>query len=131
MNFRTTLLLLVLAAGGGAAYYYRAPIAARLGRAPRSADATPDTLFILRNLRPDTITRVEVTHDGNTVELVREGKAWSLPGGWPTRGPEVQELIDLLTGLDSRFDPIPVGGGTDLHPYGLDPSQKPVRVTLT
>src|SRR6266550_1616659 len=105
MNFRTTFLLLVLAAGGGAAYWYQEDIAARLGHAPRSADATPDTLYILRRIRPDNVLRVEVARPGgDAVELVREGKAWSLPGGWPTRGPEVQELIDLLTGLGSRFE---------------------------
>src|SRR4051812_45377595 len=125
MNFRTTLILLLLAAGGGAAYLYRD----RFGDASRHAE-TPTTLAILRGIRPDAITRIEVTHDGETVELTREGKAWSLPGGWPSRGPEVQELVDKLAGLDSRFDPIPVGDGA-LHAYGLDPSQKPVRVTLT
>jgi hypothetical protein len=130
MNLRTTLLLILLAVGGAAAYVNRDAIAARLGHAPRTAES-PSTLYILRNIRPDSITRVDVSQDGQTVELVREGKAWSLPGGWPTRGPEVQELIDKLTGLDSRFDPIPVGTGSDLHPYGLDPLQKPVGVTLT
>ena len=131
MNFRTTLLLLVLAAAGGAAYWYRDALAAKLGYGPPSADATPGTLYILRRIRPESITRVEVAKDGNTVELVRNGKTWNLPGGWATRGPEVQELIDLITGLDSRFEPIPVGGDKDLQPYGLAESQKPVAVTLT
>jgi hypothetical protein len=131
MNFRTTFLLLILAAGGGAAYWYRGPLAAKLGYAPASADATPDTLYILRRIRPDDIKRIEVTRDGNTVDLVREGKAWNLPGGWPTRGPEVTELVDLLTGLDSRFEPISAGGDSDLTPYGLDKKQKPIAVTLT
>jgi Domain of unknown function (DUF4340) len=131
MNFRTTLLLLVLAAGGGAAYWYRHDIAARLGHAPPSADATPDALYILRRIRPESISRIEVSRDGNTVELVREGKAWTLPGGWPTRGPEVQDLVDLLTDLDSRFEPMHVGADTDLSPYGLAPAQKPVAVTMT
>src|SRR6516162_3936297 len=98
MNFRTTLLLLILVAGGGTAFWYRDTLAAKLGYAPASADATPGTLYILRRIQPNDITRIEVNHNGNTVELVREGKAWNLPGGWPTRGPEVQELIDLLTG---------------------------------
>ncbi len=131
MNFRTTLLLLVLAAVGGTAFWYRDTVAAKLGYTPQAADSAPDTLYILRRIRPDAITGVEVSHNGNTVELVREGKAWNLPGGWPTRGPEVQELIDVLTGLDSRFEPIPVGGNTDLTPFGLDAKQNPFSVTLT
>jgi hypothetical protein len=128
MNLRTTLLLLVLAAGG-AAYWFRDAVSARLGYTATAAD-TPDTLYILRRIRPDSITRVEVNSDGKKLELVREGKTWSLPGGWPTRGPEVQELVDLLTGLDSRFEPIRISGDTDLTPYGLAASQKPVAVTV-
>src|SRR5207302_9251278 len=64
------------------------------------------------------------------VELVRSGQAWNLPGGWPTRGPEVRELMAVVAGLDTRFAPIPVAGDADLKPYGLDASQKPVKVTV-
>ena len=132
MNFRTTIVLLILAAGGGTAYWYRDSLAAKLGYAPpASADGKPGTLYILRRIRPDAITRIAVTRDGKTLDLVRKGKAWNLPGGWPTRGPEVQELVDLMTGLDSRFEPISVGSNSDLTPYGLDKKQKSVEVTLT
>jgi hypothetical protein len=131
MNFRTTLILLALAVGGGAAYWYRDALAARLGHAHPAADVTPDAISKGRLIRPDAITRIEVAHAGRTVELVREGKVWSLPGGWPTRGPEVQQLIDLLTGLDSRFEPIPVHSDTELPAYGLDKSQQPTSVAIT
>jgi hypothetical protein len=120
MNFRTTLLLLVLAVGGGFAYWYFDRPAARPTRTESAL--SPE---------PKSITRIEIAKDGKTVDLVRDGNAWSLPGGWPTRRPEVQELVDLLTGLESRFEPIPVSEGEDLTQYGLDKSQKPITVTVT
>jgi hypothetical protein len=131
MNLRTTFLLLLLAAGAAAALYYQDALVARFGAAPRPAGADSPTLAILENaFRPSRLVRVEV-ENGGRVELVRTGKAWSLPGGWPTRGPEVRELVDLLAGLSSRFEPIHAGDAADLKPYGLDESQKPVRVTVT
>lgn len=131
MNFRTTILLLILAAGVGTAYWFRHDIASSLGYAPRSPDATPDSLFILRRVKPDHITAIQIGDESNGLKLVRDGKSWSLPGGWPVRAVESQELVDLLTGLNSRFEAIAVGNGADLKPYGLDPSQKPIPVVMT
>src|SRR5689334_8074259 len=128
MNFRTTLLLILLAAGGGAALYYQDTLAAKLGFAPPPAGAGSPTLEVIEaghSFRPDALQRIEITNGGTRVELVRSGQAWNLPGGWPTRGPEVRELVDVIAGLDTRFAPIPVAGDADLKPYGLDAAQKP------
>src|SRR5262245_16924168 len=127
MNLRTTLLLLLLTAGGAAAFVFQDDIASRFGTtAP--VTASTETTGVLNALSPDTLTRVEITHNGQQVVLERQGKGWTLPGGWPVRVPEVRDLVNLLTGLRSRF--IPVKLSDDLKPYGLDDSQKPVRVTI-
>src|SRR5207245_231152 len=127
MNLRTTLLLLLLAAAGGAAFVFQDDIAGRFGTTP-SATASTETTGVLNALTPEALTRVEVAYNGTQVVLERQGKGWTLPGGWPTRTPEVRDLLNALTGLHSRFVPVPLGG--DLTPYGLDDSQKPVRISL-
>ncbi|HTK76898.1 MAG TPA: DUF4340 domain-containing protein [Gemmataceae bacterium] len=127
MNLRTTLLLLLLTAGGAAAFVFQNDIASRFGT-NTSTTANSETTGVLNALSPDTLTRVDITHDGQQVVLERQGKGWTLPGGWPARVPEVRDLVNVLTGLHSRF--VPVKLGDDLKPYGLDESQKPVRVTI-
>src|SRR5207302_6018353 len=127
MSLRTTLLLLLLTAGGAAAFVFQDEISARFGRSS-SPTASTETTGVLNALSPDTLTHVEVNHPGNQVVLERQGKGWTLPGGWPARIPEVRDLLHMLTGLHSRF--VPVRLGDDLKPYGLDESQKPVRVTI-
>src|SRR5207244_537710 len=37
------------------------------------------------------------------------GDTWVMPGNWPTRPTEVRQLVDLLSSLRSRFEPIPLG----------------------
>src|SRR5207247_10588875 len=108
MNLRTTILLLLLTAGGAAAFLFQDNITSRFSTtAP--ATASTETTGVLNALSPDDLTRVEVTHNGSQVVLERQGKGWTLPGGWPARVPEVRELIALLTGLHSRFVPVKLG----------------------
>src|SRR5207244_7506474 len=57
------------------------------------------------------------------------GGEWTLPGKWPARKAEVDELVHLLTNLRSRFVPIPVRDPADLKSYGLD--QPPATVTVS
>lgn len=127
MNLRTTFLLLLLTAGGAAAFVFQNDIAARFGWSTSATEST-ETTRVLNALSPDTLNRVEVKHNGDQVVLERQGKGWTLPGGWPARVPEVRDLLNVLTGLHSRFVPVPLSD--DLKPYGLDESQKPVRVTI-
>src|SRR5262245_41990755 len=133
MNLRTTLVLLVVAALGGAAWYMLPEIAPRLGLSPRNGESasagSPDVLE--NQLTRDKIRRIKVEANGDPIELEQTASgAWALPGKWPTRKAEAEELIALITGLHSRFRVIPLTADIDLKPYGLDPSQKPVKVTV-
>ena len=112
MNLRTTLLLLVLAAGGGALWYFHDEIALRLGYAPPPPNAAKiPTFTALRDaFDPARVSRIDIRVPGQPVVLERRGKSWSLPGGWPTRGPEVAQVVDLVSGLTSRFEAVPLTG---------------------
>src|SRR5205807_3561275 len=48
------------------------------------------------------------------------GGEWTMPGKWPTRKPEVEQLVALLIGLQSRFAPIAIDDPADFAAYGLD-----------
>src|SRR5687768_7834905 len=99
MNLRTTLLMLGLAAGGGAGLYFHNELAARFGAESRPVVTGAGSAGTLAALAPDRLHRIEITHGDQSVVLERHGAGWTLPGGWPTRGPEVQELVALLDGL--------------------------------
>jgi hypothetical protein len=56
-------------------------------------------------LTPDNLTRIEVLRNGKvryTLECDADG-AWSLPGKWPVRTVEVNQLVKTLTQQRSRF----------------------------
>jgi hypothetical protein len=125
MNFKTTLTLALLVAVGAISWLVYA--------ARKPAAAASETLAVLENeLRPEQVSRIEVAHGDNPLVLERgAGAEWTLPGKWPTRRPEVEQLVGLITGLRSRFAPVPLTGDPpDLKAYGLDPSQNPVLVTV-
>src|SRR5262249_43578189 len=62
--------------------------------------------------------------------LERTGDAWVMEGNWPTRAAEVAHLIEVLTTLKSRFEPIRTeGDGADLH--GTDRPAVEVTVETT
>lgn len=125
MNLKTTLALLILTVAGGISWLL-------LGVA-RPITPPSETQSVLENvLRPDQVTHIEVDHGGQHLVLDRAaGGDWTMPGNWPTRGPEVKQLVDLVTDLRSRFKPTPLTGDPpDLKPFGLDPSQGPVAVTV-
>src|SRR4051812_6087253 len=114
MNWKTTLVLAVLAVAGGASWYFLAP--------PPPSQARSATLAVLEDqLTRDRLTRVEIRRPGGAVVLEKgAGGEWSLPGKWPVRTREAEQLLDTLTGLRSRFDPEPMGNPPDLTRYGLD-----------
>jgi hypothetical protein len=133
MNFKTTLVLLVLTAVGGVTWFYWEKVAPHVGLAPKAANpngaGSPE---VLEKLARDKIRSVKIQNGAETVvlEKTREG-TWALPGKWPTRKAEAEELIDQLGKLHSRFAVIPFDGpDQDLKPFGLDPSQNPVSVTI-
>jgi hypothetical protein len=124
MNFKTTLVLLMLAVAGGALFWLGIP---QLSRPTPGSDA--GTLSFLTDLTPERLRRVDVQSGTEHVTLERgPGGDWSLPGKWPTRKLEVEGLIHVLTGLESRFAPLPLHETTPLDPYGL--AQPPVLITL-
>lgn len=122
MNWKTTLVLAVLAAAGGASWYFLAPGA--------TEQTTSVTLAVLdKELTRDRLTRIEIQRpDGSVVLEKGAGGEWSLPGKWPVRRKEVEELLDTLTGLRSRFVPEPLGSPPDLKRYGLDREPLVVKV---
>lgn len=133
MHWKSTLLLVVLAAGAGAWYFRGDDWAARVGLRDAPAAAESPSLAVLADkLTPAAVTRVEVPQpSGEPLVVEKAGAGWRLPGNWPLRGPEAEELVGLLTNLRTRFQPVPIEAGADLTPYGLAPAQKPTAVTVT
>src|SRR5437870_4504374 len=128
MNLRTTVILLVLAGLGGLTWWLGPKVAPRVGLTPKPINpagaGSPDVLD--RRLTRDTITRIEVRAGDEPVVLEKGATGdWALPGKWPLRKTEADELIGLITGLHSRFLVVPLPADGDLKPYGLDPAPKP------
>jgi hypothetical protein len=119
MNLRTTLVLLVLVAAGPALFWFGGPLGTRLGLTSPPSDAVgAGTLEVLdKGLSAAALTRIEVQKGERHVVLERSGGEWTLPGKWPARKAEVEELVAQLSSLHSRFLPIPLG---DPAEYGLD-----------
>lgn len=128
MNLKTTLVLLVLAAAGVVLYLYGLTLPPALTPGtPAPTAAAGTSLAILENeLTPQKLTKLEVQQGGRRLVLERDAAGeWSLPGKWPTRKAEVDGLINLVTGLHSRFAPLPL---TDPAKYGLDRPAVTIKV---
>ena len=124
MNWKTTVVLAVLVALGGIAWLLLP------ASTPESA-AGPTVRFLDNDLTPQTITRIEIMRGDHPVILERAGDGiWSLPGKWPVRTVEVNELVRTLTDLHSRFVPVSVGDKPKLKSHGLDPAALVVKVTV-
>src|SRR5436190_19363957 len=120
MRFITTFILALLTAGVVAGWAFRDKLAPRLGLVPATVAVSANDL---NTITPDSLVRIEIEPD---VRLERQGSAWNLPGEWPARQAEVEQLVTVLTGLSPRFAPIPIN-----ETLGLDPSQQPVVVKAT
>jgi hypothetical protein len=131
MNFKTTLVLLVLVALG-LGFWLVPGTGSWLALTPSKPTASPDagTLDVLQDeLTPDKLNRIEVSFGQEHLVLERgSGNEWSLPGKWPTRKPEVEELVRRLCDLRSRFAPIAIKDAPDLRNYGLDQPSVTVKV---
>jgi hypothetical protein len=126
VNLKTTFTLLILALVGGAGWLYL-----QFFRTPTAASSK--TLAVLQDeLTPERVTRIDVPHGDHPLVLERGPTGeWSMPGNWPTRQPEVKELVGLLTGLRTRFVPVALSGDKpDLKDYGLDAGQTTLTVTV-
>ncbi len=123
MNFKTTLALIVLAGAGGLLWWYgNPPLPSALDLTPRSAVVEDKgTRDFLHDLRADKIQRIEIHAPSGITELTHKADGqWGLPGNWPIRRLEVENLVTLLTSLRSRFQPQPIHEDTDLLAFGLD-----------
>ncbi len=128
MNIKTTLALIVLLGAGTLLWWFGGP------KLPPSLDpsaqssATDDagTRAFLEGLKAAKITRIEVKRGGETsFELLRKPDgAWGLPGNWPVRKVEVDDLLSRLVTLRSRFRPQPLDEATPAKTFGLDPDGK-------
>src|SRR5262249_13360533 len=123
MNFKTTLILLALAVGA-VVLFWGTP-AKWLGLAHDAPDpAGKGTLGVLENqLTSDAITRIEIKPRGAEQPVILErgaGGVWTAPGQWPTRKPEVEQLVTLLSGLRSRFLPEELNEENGPDNYGLE-----------
>jgi len=123
MNLKTTILLAVLVVAGGVAWWQWS---LHQPRQPRS-----ESVAVLESeLTTANLTRIEVTHGDRHVLLERKpGQEWTLPGQWPVRKPEVEQLVGALANLRTRFVPVTLENPPDLKPYGLDRDPLVVKVT--
>jgi hypothetical protein len=130
MNLKTTLVLLVLVAAGTVLFLFGPALPAWLGLVtPPPAPAKGGTLAVLAELTPDKVTLIKVVQGERHLFLQRgDGGEWTLPGKWPARQAEVEQLLALLTHLESRFVSERVPGHDELKKYGLD--RPAVRVML-
>ncbi|MBM4069159.1 MAG: DUF4340 domain-containing protein [Planctomycetes bacterium] len=122
MNLKTTIFLLLLILVGAGIW---------VGVALTGpTTVTSDTLATLESeLKADAITRIEIAHGDRRVVLAKGADGWSLPGKWPVRQREVEQLVDVLAGLKSRFAPLPAGDKDALKKLGLDGAAA-VQVTI-
>jgi hypothetical protein len=123
MNLKTTVILVLLTLAG-AAYWASSAVL-------RPVTPESSTLRVLTaEITPDRLSRIEIGRAEPIIVLERKaGQAWALPGNWPVRAKEVEELVATLGGLRSRFAPIPIAAD-DPAKYGLADSQQPLRVTV-
>jgi hypothetical protein len=122
MNLKTTFLLIVLAGAGVGAWYW---VASRKIEEPSSATLT----FLNQSLTPDRITRVEAKRGKETLfTLERVGNDWVLPGKWPCRQQEAEQIVALLGSLRSRYVPVTIAADTNLKDFGL--TNDPITVEI-
>jgi hypothetical protein len=121
MNLKTTLVLLVLVAAAGALIWW--------GQLPPALDpaltpppvADRGTRAVLDELEPKQIVLIKVHNANGETRLERKPDGvWNMPGNWPTRQAEVEELAQLLGNLHSRFVPLPIRTNDELKTYALD-----------
>jgi hypothetical protein len=130
MNWKTNLLLVVLAAGAGAWLWKGDALVPRL--APKSAPPDPHALTALEaDFAPASITRIEISPaGGDPFAFVRTEAGWTQSGGWPLLAVAVDELVEALSTLRTRFQPVPLPEGADLAAFGLADAQKPLAVSV-
>lgn len=133
MHWKPTIVLLLLTAAAGAWLWKGDTWAVKFGLRPAAAPAvsdSPTVAALAEKILPDKITKIEMPSPDPSAPftLERTGDGWKLPGNWPLRKTEVDELVGLLTNLRTRFEPIPF---KDPEDFGLAPKQNPVVIRVT
>jgi hypothetical protein len=135
MNWKTTLILVILAGAAGLWLWKGDDWATQLGLVSRTPEPPPSpAVLVLESFSPTALTRIEITFpSGDPLILERTDSAadWTLPGNWPGRKPEIEELVQTLGRLRTRFHAIPVPTDGDLSRFGLAPAQLPLTVKVT
>jgi hypothetical protein len=135
MNLKTTIALLILGAGCAALFWKGPSLAPMLGLGPEPVAVSKEGAEpAILSAPVDQISRVEIEVPGQRPLVLKSpaaGQPLELPGDWPIRRYEVDELLATLRDLKSRYFPIPVDDKTDLSQYGLASDQKPVTVKIT
>ena len=130
MNWKFTLVLVALAGLSGVWLWKGDEWAVRLNLrdAPPAAASSPTLAALAADFTADKITRIQVDTPGDTIELDRTGTGWRMPGNWPIRTAEAEELVQALANLRTRFQPLSAETPAS---YGLAPHQKPIAVKVT
>ena len=135
MNLKSTLLLVLLACGAGLWLWKGDDWGPKIGL-PSNTPAQSDSKSLTAltdHFTPKQIARIEIVAEPAPFILEKtDGDiGWKIPGNWPLRKREVQELVDLLSDLRTRFQPIPIAENEDLTRYGLGAADKPLIVKAT
>jgi hypothetical protein len=134
MNSKSTLALVLIAAVGGVWIWKGDAWGPKIGLKAGHAETPPSQgAAILDSLSPAALTKIELIYDsGDPLVLERSDtdSAWRLPGNWPPRKPEVEELVQTLGNLRTRFQALPLPDDQNLSKYGLAASQKPQVIKL-
>ncbi|MCU0704234.1 MAG: DUF4340 domain-containing protein [Fimbriiglobus sp.] len=125
MRWLIALILVVVIAGGVLLLVFAPAVRQAIGL---SSPARATVVGI--NIDPAKVTRVEVSGRGQPLILVRDPAGrWTQPGDWPVREKEVNDLLSIVTRIQTRH--LPVALGTDLGRFGLSDADRPHKVTLT
>ncbi len=135
MNWKSTLALVLLAGAAAAWFFVGDDLGPKLGLKPAHPEP-PKSAAVgsLDALTPAAITRVEITFpsgDPLVIERPTAGAEWKMPGNWPLRKSEAEELVEMLGNLRTRFHALPLPEGSDSSAFGLAGDPKPIMVKLT
>ena len=130
MNLKTTLALVVLAGCAVGLFFTQVRLPEGFGPWREQPVAAEDhgSRQALDSITPASLKRIEIHRGKEVTTLDRASGGWVMPGNWPTRPSQVRQLVELLTGLRSRFDPLPLSDDADRAKYGMD--RPSVTVTL-
>ena len=106
MNWKSTVALIILVAAAGVWLWKGDEWAP--STAPNAAPPDPSALTALEgDFAAGTITRIEIAPaGGDAFAFDRTEKGWKQPGDWPLRTVEVNELVETLGTLRTRFQPV-------------------------